>query len=78
MRVAVDRAGALNRLKRGIDAMPGPQVVFLDHKGRPGHFTAHGPRHAAMAASPAWAGRIKGVFAPGVSVGELGKALYHG
>jgi len=77
MRGAADRTSALNRLKRGIDSMPGPQVVFVDHKGRFDHFTAHGPRHAAMVASPTWAGQIKGVFTPGVSVGELGMALYH-
>lgn len=78
MRGAADRTSALNRLKRGIDSMPGPQVVFVDHKGRFDHFTANTARHQAMQNSAQWAPRIKGVFDPGVSVAELGRALFHG
>ena len=77
MRVAASRMDMMARLKRRIDAMASPQVVFIDSHGRPDHFTANGVRHQAMAGSAQWAPRIKGVFSPGVSVAELAQALFH-
>ena len=77
MRAASNRLDMVERLKRRIDAMASPQVVFIDSHGRPDHFTANGVRHQAMADSPQWAPRIKGVFLPGVSVAELAQALFH-
>lgn len=77
MRAAASRMEILERLKRRIDAMASPQVVIIDPHGRPDHFSAHGARHQAMLQSAQWAPRIKGVFMPGVSVAELGRALFH-
>lgn len=77
MRVSADKLSRLGRVVRQIEAAGKPMVVYLDRHGVPDCFPALTGRHVAMAESREWAGRIKGVFMPGVTAAELAKAVFH-